>query len=60
MIVDNLIYFAIFVFVMMIVGLVLTVREFRYGNPKQQQEEAEKNPGAVADFTDSTVGRPAR
>ena len=60
MIVDNILYFAIFVFVMMIIGLVLTVMEFRFGNPKQQQQEAERNPQSVADFRDSTVGRPAR
>ena len=60
MIADNMIYFAIFVFVMMIIGLVLTVLEFRYGNPKRQQERAEKYPESVADFSESTVGRPAR
>ena len=60
MIVDNLIYFAIFVFVMMVVGLLLTVLEFRYGKPSAQQEAAEKRPETVADFRDSTVGRPAR
>jgi len=60
MIADNMIYFAIFVFVMMVIGLVLTVLEFRYGNPKRQQELAEKRPETAADFRDSTVGRPAR
>ncbi len=60
MIADNLIYFAIFVFVMMVVGLVLTMLEFRYGNPSAQQKAAEKRPESVADFRDSTVGRPAR
>lgn len=30
----------IFVFAMMLVGLVLTVREFRYGEPSRQAEEA--------------------
>ncbi len=43
MISDNLLYLAIFVFVMMIIGLVLTFLEFRYGEPKQQQERAERN-----------------
>ncbi|MFT5396686.1 MAG: preprotein translocase subunit YajC [Gammaproteobacteria bacterium] len=42
MISDNLIYLAIFVFVMMIIGLVITFLEFRYGEPKQQ-ERAERN-----------------
>lgn len=60
MIIDNLIYFALFVFVMMIVGLVLTVIEFTQGDPKHQQKAAELNPRSVADFKDSTIGRPAR
>lgn len=60
MIIDNLLYFAIFVFVMMIIGLVLTVAEFRYGQPKKQQQEAERNPQSVADFRNSSIGRPAR
>ena len=60
MIADNLIYFAIFVFVMMMIGLVLTMLEFRYGKPRAQQKAAEKHPESVADFRDSTVGRPAR
>ena len=60
MIVENLIYFAIGAFVLMLVGLVLTVVEFRYGRPRQQQKHAEKHPESVADFRDSTVGRPAR
>jgi len=49
-----------FVFLMMMIGIVLTVLEFRYGNPRRQQEAAEKNPASVADFKDSSVGRPAR
>lgn len=60
MIAENLIYFAVPVFVLMVVGLVLTILEFRYGNPRAQQQAAEKRPEAVADFRDSTVGRPAR
>jgi hypothetical protein len=43
MIVDNLLYFAIFVFVIMFIGLILTFMEFRYGKPKQQQERADRN-----------------
>ena len=42
MIADNLIYYAMFVFAVLIVGLVLTVIEFRYGEPKRQQEAAAK------------------
>lgn len=60
MIVDNILYFAIFVFIMLIIGLVLTVLEFSYGQPKKQQQVAEKYPDSVADFRDSTTGRPAR
>jgi hypothetical protein len=48
MIADNLIYLAVFVFVMMLIGLVLTFLEFRHGEPKQQQERAERN-SALAD-----------
>jgi len=47
MIVDNLLYFAIFVFVIMFIGLILTFMEFRYGKPKQQQERAERNSNAA-------------
>ena len=60
MIAENLIYYAMFVFLMMVIGMVLTVLEFRHGNPRRQQEAAEKNPASVADFKDSSVGRPAR
>ncbi|MFT4650607.1 MAG: uncharacterized membrane protein YhaH (DUF805 family) [Polaribacter sp.] len=47
MIADNLLYVAIFVFIIMFIGLVLTFMEFRYGKPKQQQERAEKNPDSA-------------
>ncbi len=60
MIADNIIYFAVFIFVMMIIGLVLTVLEFRHGQPKRQQLEAERNPQSVADLHTGTAGRPAR
>jgi len=60
MIADNLIYFAIFVFIMMIIGLVLTAVEFRYGNPRAQQKAVEKESRSVAEFRDSTWGRPTR
>jgi hypothetical protein len=43
MILDNLLYIAIFVFVIMFIGLVLTVVEFKFGAPKRQQERAQKN-----------------
>jgi hypothetical protein len=43
MISDNLFNIAMFVFVMMLIGLVLTFLEFRYGAPKRQQERAERN-----------------
>ena len=54
MIADNMIYIAIFVFVVMVIGLVLTFMEFRYGEPKRQQERAERDPSSVGG------GRPAR
>ena len=60
MIVDNLLYFGVFVFLMMIIGMVLTVIEFTRGEPKRQRIKAERDPQSVADFKDSTIGRPAR
>jgi len=39
MIQDNLLFIAIAVFVFMLIGLILTVIEFRYGAPKRQVEE---------------------
>ena len=60
MIADNLIYFAIFVFIMLLIGLVLTVVEFRYGSPRHQQVEAEKKTTQSADVSDSAVSEPAR
>jgi|MDSW01.3.fsa_nt_gb hypothetical protein len=39
MIADNLIIYAICVFILMIIGLVLTFLEFRYGEPNQQQKQ---------------------
>ena len=43
MISDNLLNIAMFVMFMMLIGLVLTILEFRYGEPKRQQERAERN-----------------
>ena len=37
---STLLYFAVFVFVMMIIGLGLTVLEFRYGQPRREDEQA--------------------
>ena len=48
MISDNLLPIAIFVFVIMMVGLVLTIMEFRYGAPKRQQDEANSKVDEVA------------
>ena len=42
MIESNLLYIAILVFVLMLIGLVLTALEFRYGAPHRQEEEARK------------------
>jgi phosphotransferase system glucose/maltose/N-acetylglucosamine-specific IIC component len=47
MISDNLIYTAMFVFAIMFIGLVLTIIEFHYGEPKRQEEQAKKNPKAA-------------
>jgi hypothetical protein len=54
MIADNLIYIAMLVFLVMVIGIVLTVLEFRYGEPKRQQERAENDPSSAGG------GRPAR
>jgi hypothetical protein len=47
MISDNLLNIAMFVMFMMLIGLVLTILEFRYGEPKRQQERAERNQGSA-------------
>ena len=39
MIQDNLLIIAIAVFVLLLIGLILTVIEFRHGAPKRQVEE---------------------
>jgi hypothetical protein len=39
MISENLLYIAIAVFIFLLVGLILTVVEFRYGAPRRQVEE---------------------
>ena len=39
MIAENLIIYAVCVFILMIIGLVLTFLEVRYGEPKQQQKQ---------------------
>lgn len=43
----NLLYIAIAVFVLLLIGLCLTVIEFRHGEPKRQEEEGlvPKHPG---------------
>tara|TARA_B110000285_G_C14963548_1_gene532902 strand:+ start:326 stop:490 length:165 start_codon:yes stop_codon:yes gene_type:complete len=41
MISDDLLPIAIFVFLIMLVGLALTILEFRYGEPKRQQDLAD-------------------
>ena len=42
MIESNLLYIAILVFVLMLVGLVLTALEFRYGAPHRQEEKVRR------------------
>lgn len=39
---NTLVYYAIGVFLLMLIGLVLTVLEFKYGAPKKQSEDNEK------------------
>ena len=41
---ENLIFIAITVFFLMIVGLVLTALEFRFGEPHRQEQEKKHNP----------------
>ena len=41
---ENLIFIAITVFFLMIVGLVLTALEFRFGEPQRQEEEEKHKP----------------
>ena len=43
MIQDNLLLIAIVVFVLMLIGLILTVVELNYGQPKRQIEEQTTN-----------------
>ena len=47
MIQENLLLIAIAVFVIMMVGLILTVLEFKYGEPNRQDKEQipNKHPG---------------
>ena len=42
MIADDLILYAVAVFILMAIGLGLTMFEFRFGEPKRQQEEGER------------------
>jgi hypothetical protein len=43
MIQENLLFIAIAVFVMMSIGLVLTILEFKYGELKRQVDENKEN-----------------
>jgi hypothetical protein len=47
MISDNLFSIAVFVFIIMMIGLVLTFIEFRYGEPKRQQDRADRKAEAA-------------
>jgi hypothetical protein len=42
MIQENLLIIAILVFALMLVGLLLTIREFKHGSPKLQEEGKEE------------------
>lgn len=48
MISDNLLPIAMFVFMIMLIGLVLTFVEFRYGEPRRQQDRADKKAASVS------------
>lgn len=43
MIQENLLFIAIAVFVLMLIGLILTIVELNYGQPKRQIEEQTTN-----------------
>jgi hypothetical protein len=43
MIQENLLFIAIAVFLLMLIGLILTIVELNYGAPKRQIEEKVKN-----------------
>jgi hypothetical protein len=43
MIQENLLFIAIAVFVIMSIGLILTIVEFKYGQPKRQVDEQMPN-----------------
>ncbi len=43
MIADDLLLYAVGVFILLAIGLALTIFEFRYGEPKRQQERGERN-----------------
>ena len=49
MIAENLIYIAVFVFIVLVIGLVLTYVECEYGEPKRQQAQAARDPGPASD-----------
>ena len=49
MIADDLILYAVGVFILMAIGLGLTILEFRFGEPKRQQEEGERKRVAKSD-----------
>ena len=49
MIADDLILYAVAVFILMAIGLGLTMLEFRFGEPKRQQEEGEREGAAKSE-----------
>ena len=52
--VSMLFYIALFVFVMMLIGLGLTAREFMHGEPRRQAKQARKE-----NRTERSTGRPS-
>jgi len=46
--------YAVFVFIVLVIGLVLTVQEFRYGDLNRQQAAAKKKLAPIDDLKDSS------
>jgi len=54
---NMLLWVAIFVFAMLAIGLVLTILEFRYGQPRREAEEARRKDGTEKVGRASTSAR---
>ncbi len=47
MIAENLLYVAVFVFILLSIGLALTVMEFSFGEPSQQKAARRSDDGVI-------------